>query len=170
GIRLRSLDEKTLILVHPWSLGRGQGSVITEFTDCEEGGRGDGRELTRELIRDRGPITPARRFEWTVVALCTWLMAGAYLDAWAHRHLARLETFFTPWHGGLYSGIFAILLFLGVRALRNQGRGHRLEQALPACSNLSLFGAGLFGIAGVITMCCHLRCAIELPLRSLRTT
>ena len=41
-IRLRSLDEKTLILVHAWSLGRGQGSVITEFTDCEEGGRGDG--------------------------------------------------------------------------------------------------------------------------------
>jgi len=61
------------------------------------------RELTRELFRDQGPIPPTRRFEWTVVVLCTWLMAGAYLDAWAHRHLARLETFFTPWHAILYS-------------------------------------------------------------------
>src|SRR5437660_303313 len=24
-------------------------------------------------------------------------MAGAYLDAWAHRHLTKLETFFAPW-------------------------------------------------------------------------
>ncbi|TMC31860.1 MAG: hypothetical protein E6J32_02095 [Chloroflexi bacterium] len=48
------------------------------------------------------------QFEWTVVVLCTWLMSGAYLDAWAHRHLARLETFFTPWHAVLYSGMFAV--------------------------------------------------------------
>jgi len=40
GIRLRSLDEKTLILVHAWSLGRSRDRVITEFTDCEEDGRG----------------------------------------------------------------------------------------------------------------------------------
>jgi len=125
------------------------------------------RELTRELIRDQGPITPTRRFEWTVVALCTWLMAGAYLDAWAHRHLARLETFFTPWHGVLYSGIFAILIFLGVRALRNQGRGHRLDQALPAGYNLSLVGAVLFGIGGVIDMFWHLRFGIEVNLAAL---
>src|SRR5437588_5957437 len=125
------------------------------------------RELTRGLFRDQGPITPTRRFEWTVVALCTWLMAGAYLDAWAHRHLARLETFFTPWHGVLYSGIFAILIFLGVRALRNQGRGHRLDQALPAGYGLSLVGCVLFGIGGVIDMFWHLRFGIEVSLQAL---
>src|ERR1700694_5259164 len=36
----------------------------------------------RDLIRDRGPIAPTRRFEWTVVALCTWLMAGGSLRSW----------------------------------------------------------------------------------------
>jgi len=52
-----------------------------------------------------GPSRATWAFEWTVVVLCAWLMSGAYLDAWAHRHLARLETFFTPWHAALYSGI-----------------------------------------------------------------
>src|SRR5713101_820581 len=79
----------------------------------------------RELIRDRGSIPATRRFEWWVVGLSTWLMAGAYLDSWAHRHLARLETFFTPWHALLYSGMLAILIFLALTALRNQARGHR---------------------------------------------
>ena len=125
------------------------------------------RELTKELFRDQGPILPTARFEWTMVALCTWLMSGAYLDAWAHRHLARLETFITPWHGVLYSGIFAILLFLGVSALRNQARGHRLDQALPAGYNLSLLGAVLFGIGGAIDMLWHLHFGIEVNLAAL---
>src|SRR5260370_1093228 len=75
-------------------------------------------EVARELIRDRGSLPPTRRFEWTVIVLCTWLMAGAYLDSWAHRHLARLETFFTPWHAVLYSGIFSAPIFLRLCALR----------------------------------------------------
>ena len=41
------------------------------------------RALASELMHDRGSILPSRRFEWTVVGLSTWLMAGAYLDAWA---------------------------------------------------------------------------------------
>src|SRR6266550_8223922 len=125
------------------------------------------RALTSELFHDRGSVLPSRGFEWTVVALSTWLMSGAYLDAWAHRHLARLETFITPWHGVLYSGIFAILIFLGVSALRNQARGNRLDQALPAGYNLSLLGAVLFGIGGAIDMLWHLHFGIEVNLAAL---
>jgi hypothetical protein len=121
----------------------------------------------RGLIRDRGPIAPNRRFEWTVVALCTWLMAGAYLDSWAHRHLASLETFFTPWHAVLYSGMFAILAFLAITALRNRDRGYSLDQVLPAGYSLSLIGCVLFGIGGVIDMAWHLRFGIEVSLAAL---
>ena len=121
----------------------------------------------RELIRDRGSIPPTRRFEWIVVVLCTWLMTGAYLDSWAHRHLARLETFFTPWHAVLYSGMFAILIFLALTALRNQARGHRPDQVLPAGYALSLLGCVLFGIGGVIDMFWHLRFGIEVSLAAL---
>jgi hypothetical protein len=121
----------------------------------------------RELIRDRGAMVATRQFEWVVVVLCTWLLAGAYLDSWAHRHLASLETFFTPWHAVLYSGMFAILAFLAITALRNRGRGHSAGQVLPAGYGLSLLGCVLFGVGGVIDMFWHLRFGIELSLAAL---
>ncbi len=121
----------------------------------------------RELIRDRGSIPASRQFEWVVVGLCTWLMTGAYLDSWAHRHLGRLETFFTPWHALLYSGMFAILIFLAANALRNQARGHSPDQVLPAGYGLSLAGCVLFGIGGVIDMFWHLHFGIEVSLAAL---
>ena len=124
-------------------------------------------EAARELIRDRGSIPATPQFEWTVIVLCTWLMAGAYLDSWAHRHLARLETFFTPWHAVLYSGMSAILIFLAVSALRNRARGHGPDQVLPAGYGLSLFGCVLFGIGGVIDMFWHLLFRIEVSLAAL---
>src|SRR5260370_4253136 len=113
-------------------------------------------EVARELIRDRGSLPPTRRFEWTVIVLCTWLMAGAYLDSWAHRHLARLETFFTPWHAVLYSGVFAALIFLGLSALRSQALRHRPDRILPAGYGLSFIGTLLFGIGVVLVMFSHL--------------
>lgn len=121
----------------------------------------------RELIRDRGTLVATSRFEWIVVVLCTWLLAGAYLDSWAHRHLARLETFFTPWHAVLYSGMFAILAFLAIIALRNRERGYGLGQVLPAGYSLSLVGCILFGFGGVIDMFWHLRFGIEVSLAAL---
>src|SRR5205823_4088140 len=57
--------------------------------------------------------------------------------------------------------------FLGVSALRNQARGHRLDQALPAGYNLSLLGAVLFGIGGAIDMLWHLHFGIEVNLAAL---
>jgi hypothetical protein len=34
-------------------------------------------------------------------------VGGAFLDNWPHAHIATLDTFFTPWHGVLYSGYAA---------------------------------------------------------------
>jgi hypothetical protein len=123
--------------------------------------------VARELVEDRGPILPTWQFEWVVVVLCTWLLSGAYLDSWAHRHLARLETFFTPWHAVLYSGMFAILAFLSITALRNRNRGYGLGQVLPAGYGLSLVGCVLFGIGGVIDLFWHLKFGIEVNLAAL---
>src|ERR1700737_3405423 len=119
------------------------------------------------MIRDQGSVPATRQFEWIGVGLCPWLMAGAYLASWANRHLARLETFFTPWKAVLYSGLLAILLFLAVSALRNQAREHRPGQVLPAGYGLSLVGCALFGIGGVIDMFWHLRFGIEVSLAAL---
>src|SRR5262245_28799356 len=53
-----------------------------------------------------GPTSPAAStaLEWMALATAAWLVAGAYLDAWAHTNRSNLETFFTPWHAVLYSG------------------------------------------------------------------
>lgn len=114
--------------------------------------------------RGREQAGPA--FEWTFIAVTTWLLGGAYLDAWAHRHFA-FETFFTPWHAVLYSGMAAVLIFLAVNALRNQARGIALTQALPDGYRLSLVGCICFGISGTIDMLWHLRFGIERSLSAL---
>lgn len=132
-----------------------QGAVKTELT------------AAKSLIHDRGANSASRRFEWTMVILSIWLMAGGYLDAWAHRHLLRLETFFTPWHAVLYSGMFAILIFLSVTALRNQARGRSPEQTLPTGYGLSLVGCVLFGIGGVLDLLWHLRFGFEVNIAAL---
>jgi hypothetical protein len=35
-----------------------------------------------------------------------WTILGLFLDGWAHSH-GKPESFFSPWHGVLYSGFFA---------------------------------------------------------------
>src|SRR5947209_19509561 len=121
----------------------------------------------RLLIGDRGSVPATKTFEWTVVGLCTWLMTGAYLDAWAHRHLARLETFYTPWHAVLYSGMLSLLIYLATTALRNQARGSEPDRMLPTGYGLSLVGCALFGFGGVLDMFWHLRFGIEVSLQAL---
>lgn len=115
--------------------------------------------------QDKPPATGS--FEWTMVVLCTWLLAGGYLDAWAHRHLLKLETFFTPWHAVLYSGMFAILIFLSLTALRNQRRGRSIFEALPDGYGLSLVGCVLFGVGGVIDLFWHLAYGFEVNIAAL---
>lgn len=111
-------------------------------------------------------VAATPQFEWAFMVLCTWLLSGAYLDAWAHRHFA-FETFFTPWHAVLYSGMFSVLVFLAVNMLRNQARGLALVRALPDGYGLSMVGCITFGISGVIDMFWHLRFGIERSLAAL---
>ena len=53
------------------------------------------------------PRVASYRTNLVTVVFGAWLTAGVLLDAWAHSNLARLETFFTPWHAVLYSGFLA---------------------------------------------------------------
>ena len=74
----------------------------------------------------------SRRFDWAVVALSGWLIGGIHLDAWAHHRVAAtLETFFTPWHGVLYSGFLALAGLLIGAAGFNARRGVPWGLAVP---------------------------------------
>ena len=48
-----------------------------------------------------------------------WFFTGAWIDSSAHTYLINdIETFFTPWHGVLYSGYaFSVLVAMYINCL-----------------------------------------------------
>ena len=110
---------------------------------------------------DTPPVMASTRFQIAVLVLSGWLLGGAYLDAWAHRHVARLETFFTPWHAVLYSGVLAMGTFLFINLMRGREAGRSWRTALPAGYGLSFVGFVLFGIGGVLDLTWHTIFGIE---------
>lgn len=100
-------------------------------------------------------------FTWAAIGLAGWLLGGVYLDGWAHIHLPNLETFFTPWHGVLYSGFFALFALLTLTAGRNRGRGYAWRRVLPLGYGLSLAGGFIFLAGGVLDLIWHQLFGIE---------
>src|SRR5690242_3202687 len=88
-------------------------------------------------IRPRGGL----RFDLPVALLSLWLVLGLYLDGFAHHNLPEsLESFFTPWHGILYSGFLALAGFILFHQFRNMANGYSWDQALPAGHSLTGLG------------------------------
>jgi hypothetical protein len=113
------------------------------------------------------PIAGSMRFEWTMIILGCWFMAGILLDGWAHKHIPQLETFFTPWHAVLYSGYLAVALFLAFSLMRNHAKGYAWSQALPSGYELSLLGVFIFAVSGVGDMIWHILFGIEKNIEAL---
>jgi hypothetical protein len=108
------------------------------------------------------------RFDWAVTLASLWFIAGMFLDGWAHNNLASsLESFFTPWHGVLYAGFFAVAGVLLVAQARNMARGHVWMQALPQGYLLALFGAALFSFGGAGDLVWHTFFGIESNMEAL---
>ncbi|HLZ57142.1 MAG TPA: hypothetical protein VKR06_09360 [Ktedonosporobacter sp.] len=105
-------------------------------------------------------VAGGARFDWAMIAVCSWLIAGAYSDVWAHNHLP-IDNFFTPWHGLLYSGYIVTALFLVGSVLRNRLQGYSLWQSIPAGYELSLLGVILFFFCGIGDMVWHIVFGIE---------
>lgn len=106
------------------------------------------------------------RFDWAVTVLSLWMIGGIHLDAWAH-HQFTVETFFTPWHGVLYSGFLAVAAVLVGTFVRNLWRGQPRSQALPVGYVLSLVGVFLFLAGGVGDMLWHILFGIEVDIEAL---
>ncbi len=107
------------------------------------------------------------RFDLTVALLSLWSTIGLYVDGWAHNHGAVDNTFFTPYHALLYSGILAVGLFLAITQYRNAGRGYAFTHALPYGYNLSLIGVVLFFIGGGFDFVWHSLFGFEANLSTL---
>jgi len=107
------------------------------------------------------------RFDLSAALLALWFVVGLFVDGWAHNHGKVDNTFFTPYHALLYSGILATGLFLGITQYRNIGKGHAFSRALPYGYNLSLVGVALFFVGGGFDLVWHTLFGFEANLSTL---
>jgi hypothetical protein len=119
----------------------------------------------RAPLGERLLSTP--RFDLLVTLASAWFVGGLYLDGWAHNNVPGLETFFTPWHGALYSGFFATLAVLGWAIGRNRATGLSWWRAIPAGYEAAALGSGLFVVAGVADMLWHTVFGVEADIAAL---
>jgi hypothetical protein len=102
------------------------------------------------------------RFDWGAVAVSAWVIMGVYLDTWAHKHIVNeLESFFTPWHAVLYSGLLAMMVYFGVNVWRYKQVTGSWVTAVPSGYHLSLIGIALFLVGGIGDMLWHIAFGLE---------
>ena len=99
--------------------------------------------------------------------LGVWLLLAVFLDGWAHLHVPGLETFFTPWHAALYSGLLAMAAWTASVIWRNRQPGQPLARAIPAGYGGTVVGVVLFAVAGVLDLAWHEILGIEVSLDAL---
>jgi len=124
-----------------------------------------GLEGARPVVKER-PVG-GTLFDWASVVLSTWLVGGAYLDGWAHHHIPEPESFFTPWHGVLYSGFIAGAAFLFLALIVSHARGYSWRRSLPTGYGLSLLGVAIFAAGGIGDMVWHQTFGIEIDVEAL---
>jgi hypothetical protein len=107
------------------------------------------------------------RLDWLVTLLGCWTVGGIFLDGWAHDHGKVDSSFFTIWHGLLYSGYLALTGVLVITLLINHRAGYSWQKALPAGYNLSVVGALVFGFGGLGDMVWHTLVGIEVNTEAL---
>ncbi|GIW11299.1 MAG: hypothetical protein KatS3mg061_2356 [Dehalococcoidia bacterium] len=103
--------------------------------------------------------TPAENLGLALLGL--WTVVGLFLDGWAHENLAGLETFFTPWHGVLYSGLVAMAGWTAAIVQRRWQAGWRGGLAIPPGYQLGVAGLALFGVGGLADFAWHTAFGIE---------
>ncbi|HUG15667.1 MAG TPA: hypothetical protein VMM78_11700, partial [Thermomicrobiales bacterium] len=102
-----------------------------------------------------------------MTGLIVWLAGGTLLDGWAHNTRPGLDTFFTPWHIVMYTGLVAVGSFTLTAFARNISRGVRWTQALPAGYLPSVAGIGIFLAAGIGDLIWHELFGIESNVEAL---
>lgn len=119
------------------------------------------------MLDTAGNTVTNRRRDLVTELLGVWLLLAVFLDSWAHLNLPSLETFFTPWHAALYSGMVAAALWTASVIWRNRAPGQPLSQAVPAGYRGTAIGVVLFGVAGGLDLLWHEILGIEVSLDAL---
>ena len=105
------------------------------------------------------PITEPKYRNLMIFAML-WMFIGAWVDASAHRYVIdELESFFTPWHGILYSG-FGVVVLSAVY-VKNKMKDYKFD--------VGILGASIFAIGGGSDAIWHTLLGIEVGIEPLIT-
>jgi hypothetical protein len=118
------------------------------------------------MTANRAGIHAGPRFHLIAMALSFWMISGVFIDGWAHLNVAGTkETFFTPWHGVLYSGFAGLAAWITFPALK--GRRGNLRETIPFGYGLGLVGLGIFMLGGIGDAVWHTLLGIEMGIDAL---
>ncbi len=95
-----------------------------------------------------------------------WMVVGLFLDGWAHDN-QKPESFFTPWHGVLYSGFTAAAAFALHRAVRGREPGRSWRETMPRGHGLSLAALAVFAVGAAGDLVWHEVLGIEVGIEAL---
>lgn len=120
--------------------------------------------VIESTIKPRSRVTPGEDLITTFLAAC--MVAGVLTDAWAHTNrFETIESFFTPWHGLLYTGFAAIAAWTVWLAYRNRATTPRWwRHGWPVGYALGAVGAAGFLVGGFLDMVWHSVFGVELSL------
>ncbi|MEV6300059.1 hypothetical protein AB0M02_11715 [Actinoplanes sp. NPDC051861] len=104
-----------------------------------------------------GAVSFTARERWVLLVASAWLVIGLQLDAYAHATTPELETFWTPWHGVLYSGIAASgFTLLWIMRSRLPGvPTYQSVLALPNALRIPLAGMAFLLVGGGVDTLWH---------------
>ena len=107
-------------------------------------------------------------FDLLMNLLSGWIVAGLFLDGWYHNTVQnKVESFVTPWHALLYSGLLVTGAVLTFTFVRNVERGYGWRRALPRGYTAALVGFVLFGLSGVADFTWHSLLGFEFNVEAL---
>ncbi|MBU8829770.1 hypothetical protein [Mycolicibacterium goodii] len=117
------------------------------------------------MMEPPSPVTSFRPREWWILlGAALRLVTGLQLDSYAHATIPDLETFWTPWHGVLYSGIAAcgfVLLWLLRPRLPEAITYRSVLTHTPPALRLPVIGMGMLLVGGGIDTLWHNLFGIE---------
>lgn len=100
------------------------------------------------------------------MAFAFWAVVGLFLDGWAHSE-KKPDSFFTPWHGVLYSGFSLAAAWTLFTIWRRRSEGRPLLATAPAGQTLTLAGFTIFGAGAVGDLVWHEIFGIEVSVEAL---
>lgn len=104
---------------------------------------------------------------WWMTGAHLWILGGLFLDGWYHINDPGLESFFTPWHGVLYSGIGVAMAIMAERVRRNRRAGGSVWAAIPPDYRLAAVGGAVFVGGGLVDMVWHELLGVEVGVEAL---